>query len=100
MRIQTQSVHFDADAKLLNFISKKMKKLEKFHNRITSADVILKLENPSAKVQEKVAEIILNVPGSTIVAKEKSKLFEESVDSAIESLKRQLLKYKSKTTIA
>lgn len=96
MRIQTQSVHFDADAKLLDFVSKKVEKLKTFNSQILSADVFLRLEQNSAKIQEKIAEIKLSVPGAVLVAKSKSKVFEESLDKAADSLRRQLLKHKDK----
>lgn len=95
MEIQVQSVHFDADAKLLEFIDKKMQKLETFFDKIISVDVILKLEK-TGQVQDKVAELKLNVPGSVLVAKETCKTFEEAIDAGSEALRRQILKYKEK----
>jgi len=93
MKIQTQAIHFSADQKLLKFIEKKVSKLEQFFDKIISAEVILKLEN-TGKVKDKIAEIKLNVPGSVLFASESSKTFEESIDSSISSLKRQLAKHK------
>lgn len=93
MQVQTQSIHFDADVKLLDFIQKRLDKLTTFYDRIIDADVILKLEN-SGQVKDKVAEIKLNVPGQTLHASDTSKGFEESVDNAVESLRRQLVKHK------
>jgi putative sigma-54 modulation protein len=95
MVIQTQSVHFDADGKLLEFIQKKLVKLETYHDKILNADVILKLEK-TGQVQDKVAEIKVNIPGSTLIAKETRKTFEESVDEAIDALRVQLIKVKEK----
>lgn len=95
MEIIMQSVHFDADVKLKEFIEKKLSKLETFFDHIVSADVILKLEN-SGQVKDKIAEIKLNVPGSTLLAKETSKTFEESIDLCSDALRRQLQKYKER----
>lgn len=95
MEIRTQAVNFDADSKLIEFIDKKLGKLETFYDNIVSTDVSLKLEK-TGQVQDKVAEIKLKVPGSTLVAKETSKSFEESVDLGASSLRRQLIKYKDK----
>lgn len=95
MRIQTQSLHFDADSKLLEFINKKVNKLGQFFDRIIDAEVTLKLER-TGQVQDKIAEIKLNVPGQVLVAKDKSKTFEGSVDTAVSTLKRQLIKHKEK----
>ena len=39
MKINVQSIKFDADQKLLDFIDKKVGKLEKFFDNIISCDV-------------------------------------------------------------
>lgn len=95
MRIETQSIHFDADVKLVDFINQKVGKLETYYDRIISADVMLKLEN-SGQVRDKVAEIVIKVPGDVLVAKETDKSFEASIDSAVEALRRQIIKYKER----
>jgi len=96
MKIQIQSLHFDADQKLIEFIGKKMNKLDQFYDRIIDSDVILSLENLNTQVKDKVVVIRTKIPGNTLVAKERAKAFEESVDLAIESLRRQLERSKSK----
>ena len=95
MEITKQAINFDADSKLMEFIDKKLSKLETFYDSIQSTEVLLKLEK-TGQVQDKVAEIKVKVPGYTLVAKETSKSFEKSVDLGAASLRRQLLKYKSR----
>ena len=95
MKVQTQAVHFSADSKLLAFIERKLSKLDQFFDRIVSAKVVLKLEN-SGKIKDKIAEIRLEIPGSILFVKETSKSFEACIDVAIDSLKRQLIKYKER----
>ena len=95
MKIQTQSVHFDAYGKLLQFVDRKIGKLSTFHDHIVSAEVYLKLE-PHGQVQDKVAEIKLHVPGHTFMAKETYKTFEQAIDEAADALKRQMLRYKER----
>jgi len=96
MDIRIQSIHFDADRKLEEFVSRKVSKLETYFNHIVDAEVFLKLENDGSQVRDKVAEIRVNVPGQTLFATEKTKQFEESVDLAAESLRRQIRRYKDK----
>lgn len=96
MDIRIQSIHFDADQKLEEFANRKVSKLETFYNRIVNAEVFLKLENDGSSIKDKIAEVRLNVPGSTLFATEKSKTFEESIDLATESLRRQVRRYKDK----
>ena len=45
MNINIQTVHFDADEKLLEMVEKKVRKLETLHDRITKVEVFLKLDN-------------------------------------------------------
>ena len=45
MNVNIQTVHFDADSKLVKHINLKMGKLNTFHDRILKADAYLKLDN-------------------------------------------------------
>lgn len=95
MNVQIQSVKFDADARLVSFIEQKIAKLDRFVERATSADVILKLDKDFEK-GNKVATITLAVPGDELVAEAQCKTFEEAVDQSIDALKRQIEKRKDK----
>ncbi|MBC7745087.1 MAG: ribosome-associated translation inhibitor RaiA [Flavobacterium sp.] len=95
MKIRVQSIHFTADAKLLDFIQKKTDKLDQFFDQIIGAEVYLKLENTEAE-ENKISEIKLIIPGNDLFAKEQCKTFEEATDKAIESLRKQIDKHKEK----
>ncbi len=95
MNINIQSVKFDADKKLLDFIEGKLTKFERFSDKITLAEVTLKLDKDH-EVGNKVAVIQIELPGDMLVSEQKSKSFEESVDHCIDALKKQLEKYKEK----
>lgn len=90
------SIHFDADAKLLNYIQKKAEKLDTFYDRITGGEVFLRLNKDTVQHENKVVEIKLSVPGHTLFVKETSGSFEAAADEAIEALKSQLKKFKEK----
>lgn len=96
MKIRVQSIHFNADTKLLDFIQKKVDKLDQFFDSIMSGEVYLRLENVDNEAN-KITEIKLAVPGMTLFAKEQCKTFEEATDLAVESLRRQIKKHKDKT---
>ena len=49
MKVNIQSIHFVADVKLLEFITKKIEKVNTFYDQIKSADVYLRLEKDSEK---------------------------------------------------
>ncbi|HPG06667.1 MAG TPA: ribosome-associated translation inhibitor RaiA [Saprospiraceae bacterium] len=95
MKIQIESVHFDADVKLTDFIQSKLDKLEVFFDRIIDGRVVLRLEQ-NGQVQDKIAELILRVPGELLVSKANQKSFEAAVDGATESMRRQLIRYKER----
>jgi putative sigma-54 modulation protein len=96
MNVNIQSVHFDADDKLKDFTIKKLSKLTTFYDKIIDSDVVLSLDQNGAAVKDKVALIKINIPGTQLVAKETSKVFEESIDNAVDALRRQLKKSKEK----
>jgi putative sigma-54 modulation protein len=95
MKASIQSIRFNADQKLLNFIRKRTNKLDQFFDRIISGEVYLRLQN-SVDETNKVAEIKIALPGVQLFAKAKCRTFEEAVVLAIESLCRQVNKYKSR----
>lgn len=95
MNVQIQSVKFDADRKLVEFVEHKMDKLDRFVERAIGADVILKLDKDH-ELGNKVATINLHIPGDDLVAESRGKSFEEAVDLSIEALKRQIDKYKGR----
>ncbi|MCE7071855.1 MULTISPECIES: ribosome hibernation-promoting factor, HPF/YfiA family [Dyadobacter] len=97
MRLQMQAIHFDADPKLLSFIQQKLDKLDTFYDRITSGEVFLKLDkSDNAKLQTKLLEVKLYVPGGTMFVREQGTTFEEATDLAIDTLKMQVKKFKDK----
>lgn len=96
MNVQIQTVHFDADEKLIQHMQKKIEKLKTFHDKITGVEIYLKLENLNTKVKDKVAEIKVSVPKRSLFAKHESKVFEESFDLAFDSLVAQIKKTKEK----
>jgi putative sigma-54 modulation protein len=95
MTIKIQSVHFDADQKLLDFIEEKVNKLSQFDDSILGAEVILRLDK-NQNTENKLSEIRLQVSGYDLFAKKQCKSFEEAVDQTIEALKPQLFRQKGK----
>ncbi len=98
MNIQFHPSGFAASEQLKDFIEKKLEKLETFFDKIIDVDVYLKLESHQ-QIKDKTAEIKINVPGITLFSTETAKNFEASTDLAVESLRRQLKKYKEKQKV-
>ena len=93
MEIRVQSIKFNADQKLLDFVEKKFSRLEKFYDAVTAVDVALSLlpdhENKNVKVQ-------VSIPGNTIVVEKNAKTFEDAVVDCADILKEKLVKAKEK----
>ena len=95
MNVQIQSVKFDASSKLIEFIEKKLAKLDRVAEEATGVDVVLKLEKDDEK-GNKIVVITLRMPGGDIRVEEQAHTFEEAVDIAKDVLKRQIEKRKDK----
>lgn len=95
MNIKIQSIKFDADKKLTDFIEKKVNKIERYFDNIVDVEVFLRIQN-SQELDNKVAEIRIKVPGSDLFAQRQSKSFEEAIDDCVDALKTQIQKHKEK----
>jgi len=96
MEINIQSIHFTADQKLIDYISKRINKLTTFYDGIVDANIYLRVENVSTN-NNKLLEVKLNVFHQTLFCSEQCRTFECAIDLAFESLKVQLKKYKEKS---
>ncbi|HMO60973.1 MAG TPA: HPF/RaiA family ribosome-associated protein [Ferruginibacter sp.] len=96
MNINIQTVHFNADTKLVSYVEKKLSKLLQFHDRITKVDVYLKLDNVVHNIKDKIAEIKVHIPRYDFFVKHSSKSFEESFDVALDSVIMQIKRKKER----
>ncbi len=97
MKLNIQSIHFDADQKLLDLVQIKADKLDTYFDKIVSGDVFLRLEKSDSR-DNKLVEIKLIVPGNDLFASKKAATFEEAVDEVMEALRRQVKRLKEKLT--
>ena len=96
MNVNIQTVHFEADSKLVSYVEKKLSKLFQFHDRITAVDVYLKLDNVVHNIKDKIAEIKVHIPRYDFFVKHSSKSFEESFDVALDSVIMQIKRKKER----
>ena len=95
MKVRVQSIHFDADQKLLQFVNDKVDKLTQFFDDIIDGEVFLRIDK-SESAENKIAEIRIHTPGKTMFAKEQCRTFEEATDNAVEAMRKQITKHKEK----
>ncbi len=95
MNIQIHSLKFDADKKLLAFIETKVSKLAHLNDSLISAEVFLRLDKSDVQ-ENKIAEIKLELPRTSLFAKKQCKTFEEATDQVVDALRKQITKQKDK----
>ena len=93
MKIKIQSIHFNPDNKLINFINKKIEKVTSIDDSIIKIDVFLKIDRPESPIN-KIVEIRIHTSKGERFAKKQCDTFEESVDLTIQALRKQVLKHK------
>lgn len=94
MKIQITSRKFKARDILKQYIEQEVKSLEKIHDEIHDVEIILSFE--TVKDSIKIAEVIVQVPGKVITAKEGTDDFQKSVAAAVSKIEKQLDKLKNK----
>ncbi len=99
MNVNIQTVRFNADAKLLDYVNRKIDKLNTFHDSIIKTDVYLKLDNVVHAIKDKTVEIAIHVPRQSYFVKSTSKSFEESFDLALDSMATQIKRKKQKMAL-
>ena len=68
MNVNTQSVNFTADQKLIDFIQRRMDKLDQFYDRVIKSDIILKVENTNEKQIVMPKDLILTAINAAKIA--------------------------------
>lgn len=96
MEIKVNAVGFTPDHKLVEFVNKKVGKLDNFFEGIISVEVALKVLKPET-ANNKISEISVSIPKKELLfAKKQADTFEEAIDLAADAVHRQLVKYKEK----
>ena len=91
MEIKNKSLKFDADQKLLDYVEKKVKKLERFYDGIVNVDVNLTLlQEPD----NKDVKLHVHVPGEEMIIERNAKSFEEAITDCVDAMKEKLTRAK------
>ncbi len=96
MNIKITSRKFKAKDSLKDFIKDEVKALERYNDNILDANVVLSFTHVKDSI--KTAEIIIKIPQHTITVSVSSEEFEKSITIAIDKIKKQLTKVKTKRT--
>ena len=91
MEVRTQSVHFDADDTLLEFISKKVEKLHRFSDQIIHSRVVLDTpHNHKHKGKQYRASIELEIKGGAVTIARDDESIHVAVRDAFMSAERKI----------
>jgi len=93
MQLTITGHHIDVTAALKNKVESKLAKLEKHFDHLTDIHCVLTVE----KLEHK-AEATVNLSGSTIHADAIESDMYAAIDSLVDKLSRQVIKYKEKLT--
>lgn len=96
MEATIKAIHFDASEKLVSFINKKIDKLVRRFEAITSADVTLKVVKPETANNKEAQVKLLVPPAADLFASKTADTFEEAIDLCLDALETQLEKIKGK----
>lgn len=91
MNLQISGHHVDLTSALRDFVSSKMRRIERHFDHLIDASVVLTVE----KMRHK-AEATLHVRGATLHAEEVQGDMYAAIDRLIDKLDRQICKFKEK----
>ena len=91
--INVKSLKFDADQKLLDFVEKKVARVEKFFDNLGDIDVTLSL---SPEPDNKCVRLQTRFPGEDLVIERHAKTFEEAVTEAVDLMKERIVRAKER----
>ena len=91
MQINLTGRHIDITDSLRDYVTSKMDRIERHFDNVTNIHVILDVE----KLRQK-AEASFHISGHDIFAEAENEDMYAAIDSLVDKLDRQLLKYKEK----
>ena len=92
MQIQITGRHVEITEAIKKYVEDKVSKISNIFDNIIAVKVILSVEK-----EHQIAETIVNIPGTEIVAKSDNRDLYTAIDLMEEKLTRQVRRYKNKT---
>lgn len=94
MKTSFTARHFESSKELRAFAEDAVQKLDQYYDRIITCDIILEPVPDDDNPQK--AELNVKVPQKLLNAKEQAPSYEQAINLVIESITRQLKRYKDK----
>lgn len=96
MKLNIHAFHFDLTDEVRDYAAEKIGKLEKYYKNIVMADVNLQSSPGDTANVRYICKVQLFVPKEDIFVETKAADIKESIDFAVEDLKRKIEKKKTK----
>lgn len=96
MKINLKCLKFRAKKHLKEFVTEKVTKVERFDDKIISAEVTLWIQD-GKHIDNKACDIRLIVPGNDLIVKRSAETFQEAILKAVETIQTTLLRKKEKS---
>ena len=93
MQLNITGNHIEVNPQLRSFLKRKLGKIERHHDRITSVHVVLSIDRITHR-----AEATVHALGNEIYADASATDMQTAIDSLVAKLDRQILKHKEKLT--
>lgn len=91
MKVSITARHFELNSELRAFVQEELDKLERYFDRIVSANVVLEVERYRQR-----SEITIKISGTTLTGTGESNDMYVSIEESVDKLKGQLKKHKGK----
>jgi len=94
MKINLQTLKFEAKQSLIDYVNDKVGKLSRFDDKIISAEVTLSIDGET--IENKFCDIRLVVPGYDDFVKKNASTFEEAILNSVDVLQKILKRKKER----
>ncbi|MDX2129669.1 MAG: HPF/RaiA family ribosome-associated protein [Chloroherpetonaceae bacterium] len=95
MQFQFTLRHANSSPQLEEYALNAVQEFKKYFNGVSTVHVVLDHQK-NDYVKNKFAEIKVTAIGNSFISKEFAETYEKAIESCVESIKRQLIKYKEK----
>ncbi|MEZ5338782.1 MAG: ribosome-associated translation inhibitor RaiA [bacterium] len=96
MEITTKARNAEINDDLELYANRKIEKLSKYNNRLQNATIVFEDGASKDNTRSRRVEVVVNVPGQTLVSEDEAESFYIAVDGAADKMKRQLRKLKTR----
>lgn len=99
IKLQTTGRHFELDAKIMEYIDKKLAGLDKYlpaRAKEAAGTVVLELDESHTTDSQCICEVDIEVRGEHMHAKEETVNMYAAIDICEQKIKNQIMRYKSK----